>query len=118
MRMHRAMLCAIVSMSALAACDRIESGARTANTPPVSTDGRAYAQDAAISSFRADESTRFAESVARDAGVVRMVMATLDPRDAEAKFVAAPKVRLRGEARLNQRVDGGVRIDVELSEGP
>ena len=110
--MTKITLCAIMSMSALGACDR---------KPETSAEQRASAQDAAVSSPRDEESANVnlnAEGAAApDATVLQKATAKLDLQDAEAKFLAAPKIKLKGAARLNQR-DDGVHIDVELSEGP
>jgi Cu-Zn family superoxide dismutase len=118
--MNKVTLCAIVSMSALPACNWGGSETGTTSTLSTSAGSRASARDAAVSSLHVEVSPRPAPNTAgraADASVVPKVAARLDPRDAEATFVAAPEIKLRGEARLNQRADG-VLVDVELSEGP
>jgi len=98
--MTKTTLGALICLTALGACnrDKPESGAYPAN-------------DAARRNLNP------MGAPAADASFVEKAMGKLDPGDAEAKFLAAPKVTLKGEARLNQR-DDGVHIDVELSEGP
>jgi Cu-Zn family superoxide dismutase len=116
--MIKTLPCALVALSVMSACNRNKPETDVTNTPS-ETEQRAAEADAAARSQdeSANRDLNPEGAAAADASLVQKGLAKLDPADAEATFLAAPKVKLKGEARFNQR-DDGVHVDVELSEGP